>query len=237
VKRGAQDVLAGVSGRRDPLVPPRRVQGDPPGGFAAAGDAVVNLLISLAKLSQEERVAEIGCGHGLVARALTGYLGPGASYDGADPDANAIAWCEHAYENRIDFHFHAADDGDPLPLPDAGTDLVVLAGRLPGLDPAIAERVLAESRRLLAPGGRLFATAYLLDDTARAAIAAGQAEVPFEASDGVRAAGPDGRHAYEEEWLLDAIARAGFRTAGIRHGTWTARPGGRALEDIVVARA
>lgn len=237
MKRGAQDVLAGVTGRRDPFVPPRRVQGDPPGGFVPAGDALVNLLISLAKLSQEERVAEIGCGHGLVARALTGYLGPGASYDGADADAGAIAWCEHAYENRIDFHFHAVDDGDPLPLPDAGTDLVVLAGRLPALDPAVAERTLAESRRLLAPGGRLFATAYLLDDTARAAIDAGEAEIAFGASDGVRAAGAGEAHALEEEWLLDRIAQAGFRTAGIRHGTWTGRPGGRAREDVVVARA
>jgi SAM-dependent methyltransferase len=237
VKLGAQDALDAVTGRRDPLVPPRHLQGSPPGGFVAAGDARVNLLVALAKLSQEQRVVEIGCGHGCVARALTAYLGPGAAYDGVDADPHAIAWCAEHYRNRIDFHFHHVERGSAIPLAAGEANLVVVADLLPRRTPEEVEHLLGESRRLLAGDGRLFATGFLLDDSAREAIAGGGAAVAFGASDGVRAPGPDETWAYEEEWLLDRIAQAGFRTAGIRHGTWTPRPTGRAHEDVVVARA
>lgn len=149
--RGVQDAFDTVAGRRDPLVPPRGWQGDPPGGFVAAGGALLNLLIGLGKLSPDERVVELGSGYGMAARALADYLGPGASYDGVDVRAEAVAWCEQAYENRIDFHFHRADIGDPVPLPDAGFDVVLLDGVLPALEPAVVERVLTEARRLLVP--------------------------------------------------------------------------------------
>lgn len=235
--RGVQDAFDTVARRRDPLVPPRAVQDDVPGGFVAAGGAVLNLLIGLGKLSPDERVVELGSGYGMAARALADYLGPGASYDGVDASPDAVGWCEHAYENRIDFHFHVGALGEAAPLDDAAYDVVLLDGVLPGLEPAVVERVLREARRLLVPDGRLFATCYLLDDDARAALTAGSAALAFEASDGVSAPGPDGRRAYEEEWLLDRIAQAGFRKAGIRHGTWTPRPSGRAHEDVVVARA
>lgn len=237
VTRGVQDAFGSVAGRRDPLVPPRSLRGDPPGGFVAAGGDVLNLLIGLGKLSPDERVVELGCGYGKAARALADYLGPGASYDGVDPNAAAVAWCSQAYANRIDFHFHASAFDAPVPLPDASHEVVLIDGLLPRLEPAVAERVLAEAHRLLVPDGRLFALCFLLDDSARAAIAAGEAAVDFAASDGVSASAPDGLRAYEEEWVLDRIAQAGFRKAGIRHGTWTPRPTGRAHEDIVVARA
>lgn len=237
VTRGVQDAFDTVAGRRDPLVPPRAWQGDAPGGFVAAGGAVLNLMIGLGKLSPDERVVELGCGYGLAARALADYLGPGASYDGVDGRAEAVAWCEQAYENRIDFHFHHVAPADAVPLPDAAYDVVLLNGVLGTLEPPAVEHVLTEACRLLVPDGRLFATCHLLDDDARAALAAGTATVTFGASDGVSAPGEDGGRAYEEEWLLDRVAQAGFRKAGIRHGTWTPRPTGRASEDVVVARA
>ena len=47
---------------------------------------------------------------------------------------------------------------------------------------------------------------------------------------------PDGSYAQDEEWLLDRVAETGFKTVGIRHGTWSGRPEGRSVYDILVAR-
>ncbi len=94
---------------------------------------------------------------------------------------------------------------------------------------------LREARRVLIAEGRLFATAYLLDESARAAIADGTAAIAFDAEGGPL---PDGQgtRAIDEEWLLDRVAEAGFKTAGIRHGSWTPRDGATAFPDILVAR-
>ncbi len=86
----------------------------------------------------------------------------------------------------------------------------------------------------------MFASAYLLDDDARAAMAAGNAAVTFQSAGSRHAladpADPRSLVAYDEEWFLDRVADCGFKTAGIRHGTWSGRDAGRAHEDIVVAR-
>jgi hypothetical protein len=88
--------------------------------------------------------------------------------------------------------------------------------------------------------GRMFATAYLLDGDARAALAQGTAAIAFEAEDdgpgGVAARGGEPAFAIDEEWLLDRVAEAGFKTVGIRHGSWTPHEDTKAFPDILVAR-
>ncbi len=236
LKLSAQDALDAVLRRRDPLVPPRRLHPPGNGGFAAAGERELGLLIGLGKVRPDERVLDVRCGLGIRARPLSDYLGPGATYDGIDTDERAVAWCERAYRHRPDFAFHHLAGPDARwPLADGSVDLVLLMGALDGLAPDAVVGQLAEARRVLVDDGRAFLTAFLLDDDARAALAAGTAAHAFSDSDGISASCGE-LVAFEEEWLLDRIADAGFRRAGIRHGTWTPRDAGRAHEDIVVAR-
>ena len=107
---------------------------------------------------------------------------------------------------------------------------------LPQLDHSQAVQMLREAHRILLPGGCLFVSAYLLDDHAIAAVAAGEADIGFAGRDVTGAAAPDGLQALDEEWLLDRVAEIGFKHVGIRHGTWAARPDGRSKFDILVAR-
>ncbi|HVP01843.1 MAG TPA: methyltransferase domain-containing protein [Solirubrobacteraceae bacterium] len=243
-----------VARRRDPLVPPRRLRFVGEGDFAAVGDEYLRHLISLGKLGPEERVLDVGCGIGRLARPLSDYLGPGSSYDGFDPDPRGIEWCTQAYRNRPDFTFQHLDvfNGrynprgalDPrtvrFPYDDERFDVVVMVSVLTHVLPETLEHYLREARRVLLPDGRLFATAFLLDDSAREALAAGNGALGFEPVDARHAvvdpAVPEEAVAYDEEWFLDRVAEAGFRKAGIRHGTWTPRASGRAFQDIVVAR-
>ncbi len=238
------DSLDVVLRRRDPLIPPRRLRYVPEGDYAEVGDTWLGLLRSLALVRPDERVLEVGCGAGLLARPLHRHLGPGASYAGIDEDPAAIAWCETAYRDRPDFGFATVegllDDDLTLPYPDETFDVVVMHEHLSRLGPDAVAARLREARRVLIPAGRLFATAYLLDDSSRASMAAGEAGIVF-GNDG--AALPDAETgpaerilAIDEEWFLDRVADAGFKTAGIRHGSWTPREGAKSFPDILVAR-
>ncbi len=205
--------------------------------FGEEGREQVNLMIGLGKLSPEARVVEVGCGIGLRARSLTDWLGPAALYDGLDADAASIAWCDATYRLRMDFEFrHHPEMGAALPFADASKDFVLFWALFPHLEPALAVHLLTEARRILLPDGSLFVSAYLLDEAARNAAAEGRAELSFSEHDVTGAVAPDGTRAQDEEWLLDRVAEAGFKTVGIRHGTWTGRADGRSNFDILVAR-
>lgn len=249
-----KDAVDVVARRRDPLVPPRRLQIAGERDFAAVGNEYLGHLINLGKLRPDERVLEVGCGIGRIARPLSDYLGPGATYDGIDPDARGIEWCRRAYRDRPDFAFAHLDvrnervnpegalDAATLcfPYDDESMDMVLMISVLTHVLPDVLENYVREARRVLAPEGKLFATAFLLDDDARAAIRDGSAAHSFIDADDhhsvVDPSLPEETVAYDEEWFLDRVATAGFKTAGIRHGTWTPRRSGRAHHDIVVAR-
>lgn len=240
------DGLDVVLRRADQYTPPRRLRYVGEGDYTEVGDAWLGLLRSLALVRPDERVLDVGCGAGVLARPLHRHLGPGARYVGIDDDEHAIGWCQAAYKDRPDFSFElVAGLADPeleLPFPDETFDVVIMHGVLPGLEPgAVAER-LREARRVLIGEGRLFATAYLLDDAARAAIADGTTAIAFREEDDVLEHGAVADHAgtrtlaIDEEWLLDRVAEAGFKTVGIRHGSWTPRTDTKAFPDILVAR-
>lgn len=230
--------------RRDPYTPPRRLRYVGEGDYTEVGETWLGLLRSLALVRPDERVLEIGCGAGVLARPLHRHLGPGARYVGYDDDAAAITWCQAAYRDRPDFSFELAADLSVtdlvLPFQDETFDVVVMHDVLPHLPPEAVAARLREARRVLIGEGRLFATAYLLDGDARAAIADGAAAIPFAAQDGAPSAAAthagEETLAIDEEWLLDRVAEAGFKTVGIRHGSWTPHEDTKAFPDIVVAR-
>ena len=234
---GTKDAGDAVRRRRAPFTPPRRMWPDGVADFAAEGREQVNLMIGLGKLSPEARMVELGCGSGLRARSLTDWLGPGGLYDGLDADVRSVAWCDAAYAQRMDFEFrhHEALD-QPLPVDDATKDFVVMWAVLPQAAPELVVHLLRESRRVLLPEGRLFASGYLLDAPAMEAVERGGAEPAFAGRTVRGAQAPDGTHAQDEEWLLDRVAEVGFKTVGIRHGTWSGRADGRSVYDILVAR-
>ena len=238
------DGLDVVLRRHDPYTPPRRLRYVGEGDYTEVGETWLGLLRSLALVRPDERVLEIGCGAGVLARPLHRHLGPGARYVGYDDDAVAIDWCQSAYRDRPDFDFELAEDLSVtelvLPFQDETFDVVVMHDVLPHLPPDAVAARLPEARRVLIDEGRVFATAFLLDADARAALKDGTAAIPFTADDGAPGAaghhGGEETYAVDEEWLLDRVAEAGFKTVGIRHGSWTPHEDTKAFPDILVAR-
>ena len=90
------------------------------------------------------RLLDVGCGTGWLAAHFPHYVG----VDGS-PDAVAAA----AAKGR---NVRLADVEQPLPFPDASFDGVVLKDLLEHVGDPVA--VVGEVRRVLAPGGRVFAS-------------------------------------------------------------------------------
>ncbi|HEY2638217.1 MAG TPA: class I SAM-dependent methyltransferase, partial [Solirubrobacteraceae bacterium] len=193
-----RDGLDRLRGRHDPLIPPRRLNFVGPGDFAATGEEFLGHFTALAGLRPDERVLDVGCGIGRMARPLARYLVPPGAYAGFDVVPEAIAWCTRAYAGLPHFAFHLAevrnavyrpDSGVPaaeyrFPFPDAAFDFAFATSVFTHLLPTDAERYLAELARVVRPGGRVLLTFFVLDDDARERQAAGTTELAFTASHG-----------------------------------------------------
>jgi SAM-dependent methyltransferase len=239
---------------RDPLVPPRRIRRVGHADFASSGDALLGHLVTLGGLQPAERVLDVRCGWGVAARPLAGYLDADGRYDGFDVDREAIGWCRRRYRRHPNLRFTVADVHDRHFNPggrysaaeyrfahaDASVDVVLMASVLTRLLEAEAEHHLAEAARVLAPGGRVLAGVFLLDDDSRAAIAEGRAGLPFlDPGQHVAVLSeelPDEAVAYDTRWLQERLADGGLELATVQQGSWSGREDAGSFEDLVVAR-
>lgn len=233
--------------RRDPLIPPRRLAGYVgDSDFAATGDEFLGHFRELAALRPQDRVLEIGCGIGRMARVLVPVLAPPGSYDGFDVVDLGIAWCQERYRDtpapfrfvHADLRNSAYNPGGALdpgsyrfPYEDAAFDLVIATSLFTHLLPEAASHYVAEAARVLAPGGRLFGT-WLLFSAPRPAPRA------FVELDGHTRLGdpdvPESAVAYGEGWVTQGLAAHGLSLDLLAHGTWSGLEG-RSFQDIVVA--
>jgi ubiquinone/menaquinone biosynthesis C-methylase UbiE len=110
-------------------------------------------LVQLVKLRAEDRVLDIACGTGIVARTAARYIRSSGSVVGLDLSGPMLSTARTAaaHENVvIDWQEGSAVD---LPLPDAAFDVVFCQQGLQFFpDRATA---LSEMHRVLVPGGRL----------------------------------------------------------------------------------
>lgn len=155
---------------------------DGPGDFDAIGREFLGHFVNLAQLHRDERVLDLGCGMGRVARPLTRYLSPAGQYWGLDASKSVIGWCRtHLTSAHPNFHFQHLDVRSAaynpegrlrphdvrLPFGDGVFDFVFLTSVFTHLLPTDAERYLAEVDRVLTPDGRCLATFFLVNETTR----------------------------------------------------------------------
>ena len=234
---------------RDPLIPPRRLAGYVgDSDFAATGEEFLGHFRELAGLGAQDRVLEIGCGIGRMARVLVPVLRPPGSYDGFDVVDSGIAWCQERYRDtpapfrfvHADLRNSAYNPGGTLdagsyrfPYDDAAFDLVIATSLFTHLLPAAAEHYLAEAARVLAPGGRLLCT-WLLFSAQRPAPAEYVALRDAATTRVADPAIPESAVAYEERWVIERLAARGLSLDVLAHGRWSGLEGG-SFQDIVVA--
>ena len=247
-----------VMGRKGPLMPPRRLMNVGSNSmfrndFTAIGDKLLGNLVDFGGLRADDRVLDVGCGVGRLAIAMTRYLTTG-SYDGFDIVKESIDHCERAITPRHpNFRFKHADIYNSnynrqgtiqprdfrFPYSDGAFTFVLLTSVFTHMQRAEVEQYLAEISRVLAPGGQVFATYFLLNPASMAAMEAGTSRQAFAyPADKGRVEiqhDPDAAIAFEETYLTGLYAATAFRIAKVQHGSWSGQNSDAGYQDIVVA--
>jgi SAM-dependent methyltransferase len=227
------------------------------GDYRAIGEELRRIVIDRAGLRPFDRILDIGCGVGRVAAPLTRYLTDG-TYEGFDIDAELVDWCRtHITRRHPRFRFRHVDLKSGLYNPSGVSDaagfefpydtgaftFVVATSVFTHLVTADAENYLRQAGRVLAPGGTLLATFFLLDDEAESLMAGGRAHLDFPAADTaqvhrpLRTDKPEAAVAYPAEWLRRTLASAGFSPdMKITPGSWCGRTETLTYQDVVIAR-
>ncbi len=225
------------------------------GDFRLIGTEFLRHFVRLGGLRPEHRVLDIGSGIGRMAVPLTQYLDPEvARYEGIDPVREGVDWCSETispvYPNFRFRHLDIAHDvynpagrikGEELRLPfdDAAFDFILMvsvATHLPAVEIGSYTREIA---RVLAPGGRLFLSAFVMDESARTQTEGRDARLGFTpAGEGpewyANPEAPLGAVAFEDGFIDDVLQRAGLAIRRKSLGHWRGRQAAH-YQDVFVA--
>jgi SAM-dependent methyltransferase len=240
-----------------PAPPADLTAGVGPGDFYRVGEDIVARLKLLAGLGPASRVLDIGCGLGRVAWPLARELGADGSYDGFDTARPYIDWCENGLAldpQRVRFHhfdiYNSAYnptgtiDGEHLvfPWPDNTFTLAIATSLFTHLSAAGTVNYLREVARTLAPGGRLFASFFVLDQESLEVITDRETYPRFtqiiEHGRVADPSSPDDAIAFDIDWLHHVFLDAGYTLEAYVQGRWRdhAKKEGELYQDLVVAR-
>ena|SRR5215472_4454873 len=155
--------------------------GGGPDWFEASSTRHFGLLQKYVGIEPHFGILEIGCGIGRDAIPLTKVLSAGAGgvYTGTDLVKASIDWCNaNIRERHPHFFFHHLDIEDEiynpsgtlrnrdvaLPFVSASVDRIIAQSVFTHMLQEDVEHYLAEFRRVLRPGGRVFTTTFIYDD-------------------------------------------------------------------------
>src|SRR3989475_8959582 len=186
------DSLERIMGRGGPLTPPLRIRLHvgpflDPELYRLSAERNVEGLREFCGLRRGSRILDIGCGCGRVASALARYMSSTASYDGFDVANEAVEWCQRHISARFpNFRFRRipvfsqrySPQGSlgaseiAFPYEDNGFDLVFAASVFTHIPPDGLANYIAETRRVLRPGGGSLANFCLINNSSLPGVAA-----------------------------------------------------------------
>lgn len=150
-----------------------------------------DLAVSMIGVKLGDRLLQIGCGDGGLLAALASKTGLTGHAAAIDPSPEAVARATRTAEREGVLVEITAAPVAPLPFGDASSDVVVMLDALRPLTPEERTSLLAETSRVLRPGGR----AVVVEPAPRGGLA------------GLLASRPDPMYS-AEEWLRSAGLRA-----------------------------
>jgi ubiquinone/menaquinone biosynthesis C-methylase UbiE len=236
--------------RREPWEVVHHVGGE----YAAAGRNVLGMLRAQGGLQPNDRVLDIGCGNGRVSWPLAEVLGPDGGYVGFDVSRAAIRYCRRRISPvRPDFAFHHLDIRNGIynpkgrieevdtrfPCADQSVTLAFATSVLTHLPWPTIQRYLAETHRVLAPGGRALLTAFVLTPQVRAWAAEGRTRVPLQPYGEAMTSDPhwpENAMAYDETAFRAAADAAGLELTAVLAGQWRPEPQFAGGQDLLILR-
>lgn len=130
-------------------------------------------------LKPDSKLLDVGCGTGLLARAAEGYLSDDGLFFGTDVGPEAVDFCRRQY-TRPNFRF-AVNEMTRLPVgDDIKFDMICYYSVFTHTFPDETALLLAESERVLADGGAIFADVFTSPMVERYAGNRGAVEVNRE---------------------------------------------------------
>jgi SAM-dependent methyltransferase len=249
------DTFEGVTGRRDPLVPPHGlwfVGGE--SDYKRVNQEFLGYFVNLAGLRPDHRVLDVGCGIGVMASSLTSFLDPQGSYAGFDIVRVGIAWAQKNIASRFpNFSFIHADifnkhynpkgrlssSSFRFPFEDASFDFVFLKSVFTHLLPDSIQNYLQEIRRVMKPSGTCLATIFLMNPESQELIRRGRSSlnlVPY--SDDccvVDARFPETAVGISQSAFLRWCEQSRLNAKPpIHYGSWCGRESHMSYQDIIL---
>jgi SAM-dependent methyltransferase len=252
-----RDTFESLTGRRDPLIPPRGlwyVGGEE--NYRAINEEFLKYFVELGGLRPSDRVLDVGCGIGVTAARLTSFLDQGGSYEGFDIVRTGTTWANAHINSRFsNFKFTHADifnkhynpkgKLDPetylFPYDSASFDFVFLKSVFTHMRPAGVRHYLREIRRVLKPTGRCLATAFLLNEDSKKLIAENRSSLNLIHDLGgyhvLDPQFPETAVGLPEEDLKEWCGLAHLTLdQPVHYGSWCGRPNYLSYQDVVILR-
>ncbi len=223
------------------------------GDYLAIGAEFFGIYTEVGGLYPEARVLDIGCGSGRMALPLSRFLSTG-TYRGFDAHAEAIAWCrEHIAGAHPNFEFEHVDAYNSrynprgvvraetyrFPYTDGYFDFAFASSLFTHLVGGETGNYLAETRRVLRPGGRALFTFFILTPESEGLTAGDPKALRFPVQgDGcylARADSPGSVVAYAEAQVGELFKNSGLVVRDIKFGRWPGRVTGLTFQDMVLA--
>ncbi len=247
------DLFDSMLKRRPPLVPPKGMIFTGQGNFVAAGDILLNNLITCCNLQPENHVLDVGCGIGRIARPLVFFLNEKGRYEGFDVVENGIKWCKKHYSPFQNFSFkyiplindlynldnHQRAENFVFPYDDNSFDLVVLTSVFTHMQAGEVKNYMHQINRVLRPGGRCFATFFLITDKSENYLNKSPSPFfPYREKDFFlhNKRVKNANIAYRIEFIRDVSQEAGLKMSELHEGWWAGRSQTQGLnfQDMIV---
>lgn len=247
------DMVDIILKRRPQLVPPKGMIFTGQGNFVTAGNELLLNLINTCNLHKDHYVLDVGCGIGRVARPLTQYLSDKGRYEGFDVVNDGINWCKKHYKTHTNFNFkyiplendlYNLDSNEQaahfsFPYNDEIFDIVVLTSVFTHMQPEEVKNYFREIARVLKPGGRCFATFFVINNRSESYL--NNCTDPFFRyrygdyflhNNRVKNA----NIAYRISFIEDTANTPGLKIHQIHEGWWSGIPAEKCLnfQDIIV---
>lgn len=247
------DLYDTLSGKRPYGVPPRGKIFIGPGDYVKLGEKFLGYFQDLAGLEPHHSVLDVGCGIGRMALPLTGFLNEKGSYEGFDIVESGIKWCNRHISskypnfrfqytglyNQLYNTFNKVDAGNfVFPYADARFDFVFLTSVFTHMMPAEVENYINQIGRVMKPGATCLMSFFIINCESEDLMIRRPTHMNFPINKGfyrLHSSQVDTANvAYDEDWLLDKIEKAGLKMSSINYGQWCGRKNFFDYQDLVI---